>query len=116
MREQITCRQSGEAIPKVKTVDNNPTSDSEKLYCRRTSGTSSGKSCRSIALMTYEARSKPNIAMAARRGACFGAVTAVSVWICSGSRASIATFLDDAGLIYQNGDRYTKGTARRSRN
>src|SRR5437773_6025953 len=66
--------------------------------------------------MTYEARSRPNIAMAARRGACFGAVTAVSVWICSESRAGIATFLDDARLIYQNGDRYTKGTARRSRN
>src|SRR5262245_20003678 len=32
--------------------------------------------------------------MAARRSACFGAVTAISVWICSESRVSIATFLE----------------------
>ena len=40
------------AIPNVKTVESNPTSASEKPKWRRTSGTSIGNNCRSIALMT----------------------------------------------------------------
>src|SRR5689334_5987832 len=49
------------AMPSVKTVDSNPTPPSEKPYSRRTSGATSGNSCRSIALTTYDASSTPNM-------------------------------------------------------
>ena len=49
------------AMPRVKTVESRPTPASENPYSRRTSGATSGKSCRSIALMTYDPIRRPKM-------------------------------------------------------
>src|SRR5947207_85437 len=46
-------------MPSVNTVESRPTPASENPNSRRTSGATSGKSCRSIALTTYEPSRMP---------------------------------------------------------